>query len=341
MSPPPATAVTEADLAAYLDARGQRPPPLVTRLTGGVSGETHLIEWAPTRLVVKRALDRLLVEGEWHAKPERAMTEAAAMALLHELTPDHTPAMLDADPARNTIVMTAAPPDWVPWKSVLMGDLPDPTSGPIATAAALGRILGDWHARTCGDADVAARFDDDEAFDQLRVSPFHRVVAEAHPSVADAIRRCIDELEQRRDCLVHGDYSPKNVLVGPDGLMVLDFEVAHVGAAIFDLAFMSCHLALKAMHRPAHAALLADAGSALVDAYRTKVPDGFGADPASGLTTHTACLLLARVDGLSPATYLDGPTADAVRELALSLLSRPPGETDLWAAVRAAAGRLA
>lgn len=328
------------EVADYLYARGQLHPPRVSRLTGGVSGETFLVECAPARLVVKRALRRLLVEGEWMAKPERAMTEAAAIALLHDLTPDCTPAMIDADPDRDTVVMTAAPANWVSWKSVLLGDLADPTAGPIATAAALGGILGEWHARTWNDPDVAARFDDYEAFEQLRISPFHRQIVQAHPAVAGAIEQCIDELETRRECFVHGDFSPKNVLVGADGLMVLDFEVAHVGAAIFDLAFMICHLALKAVHMPARSGQLADAGAALVSAYLRDAPQVDGADVHSRLAMHTACVLLARVDGLSPATYLDATTAGAVRQLALALLSTPPGEVELWHAVGQCTRRL-
>jgi hypothetical protein len=103
----------------YLLARGQLPEPRVTPLTGGVSGETVLVESVSSRLVVKRALGRLLVAAEWTAKPQRAMTEARALELLHGLTPAHTPELRHADPDRNTIVMTAAPAGWQSWKDVL------------------------------------------------------------------------------------------------------------------------------------------------------------------------------------------------------------------------------
>jgi len=328
------------EVVEYLSIRGLLPVPQATSLPGGVSGETFLVECPPTRLVMKRALSQLLVAGDWPAKPERAMTEAAAIAFLHDMTPEHTPMLLDADPARHIVVMTAAPSEWVSWKSVLLGDLPDPTSGPVATAVALGDVLGIWHARTWHDPKVAAEFDDYEAFEQLRLAPFHRVVAAAHPPVAAAIGLCIEELEGARDCLVHGDFSPKNVLVGADGVMVLDFEVAHVGAAIFDLAFMSCHLALKAMHSPLRAALLADAGAAFLNAYLRRSPHLGGSELVGRLAVHTACLVLARVDGQSPATYLNSRTAGASRELALAILSAPTGTVDLWGAVGQGARRL-
>lgn len=311
----------------YLRARDQFTPPRVTPLSGGVSGETVLVEVAAERLVVKRALDKLLVAGDWTAKPERAMTEAAALDLLHGLTPDHTPVLRGADPERHTIVMTAAPAEWVSWQLVLLGDLADPSGGVAATATSLGEILGTWHERTWHDAAVAERFADYEAFDQLRVDPFHRRVAKAHPAVARLVQELGDELLLRRDCLVHGDFSPKNVLVGADGLMVLDFEVSHVGASVFDLAFLNCHLALKAMHQPHRATEFAEAARAFLAAYRdavsTPLPERLG--------WHTACLLLARVDGLSPVRYLSATTAERVRRMALALLADDdPSAAEVW-----------
>lgn len=314
----------------YLSARGQLPRPHVTRLTGGVSGETVLVETPPSRVVVKRALDRLLVDGDWRAKPERAMTEAAALRLLHQLTPCCTPELLDADPVTNTLVISAAPADWVNWKDALLGAAADPTSGPVDTAAELGAVLGRWHRETRQDPSVADHFDDYEAFEQLRIDPFHRTVARVHPDVADVLAACVDELLTRRDCLVHGDFSPKNVLVGKTGLMVLDFEVAHFGAAVFDLAFMSCHLALKALHLPHRATTLMEAAAALVRAYRAAAewPDDA---VTRRLGRHTACLLLARVDGLSPAGYLSAGTARVVREVALAVLRGSDTSADaLW-----------
>jgi 5-methylthioribose kinase len=327
---------TEEEVIDYLVSRGQLSradgqSARVRRLTGGVSAETLLVESPAARLVVKRALGKLLVPGDWTAKPGRAMTEAAAIEALHAITPEHVPVLLDADPDRNTIVMLAAPDSWVNWKTVLLGEAADPSAGIAEVAGVLGQVLGTWHLSTRDDKALASRFADYEAFEQLRVAPFYREIAVRHPRIARHVGTCVAELEDRRDCLVHGDYSPKNVLVGPDSLLVLDFEVAHTGAAVFDLAFMLHHLMLKAMHRPGHRRTLADAGVAFLAAYRQTTSDD--TDPLLG--SHVACLLLARVDGLSPASYLSPQTADEVRGLATRLLSGPePAIEDIWSQLR-------
>ena len=338
---------TDAQLIGYLRERGLLPETAgpgvkLTALSGGVSAETVLVEAGTERLVLKRALERLLVAGDWHAKPERAMTEAAAMQALHAITPVNVPRLLGADSQLNVVVMEAAPASWVNWKAVLLGECPDPGTGVIATAASLGRVLGTWHRRTWRDPAIAARFADAEAFEQLRIAPFYREVAARHPVVAGRVADCARHLETARECLVHGDYSPKNVLVGRDGLMVVDFEVAHTGAAVFDVAFMLCHLVLKAAHRPSRAAETAEAAAAFLAAYRTAAGPAADAGCGSGddglLGAQVACLLLARVDGLSPATYLSPATAGVIRELALAQLAGPvPAIAGIWRAVREAA----
>lgn len=298
----------------------------VTKLTGGVSGVAYLVESGPQRVVVKRALGQLLVQAEWFAKPERAITEAAAIEVLHRLTPQQTPELLDVDTELCTFVMSAAPSSWVPWKTRLMADDID-VETETAVASTLGWVLATWHRETAADVGLADRFADYEAFEQLRLDPFHRAVARIHPDLSQAIRVCIHDLITRRDCLVHGDFSPKNVLVGTDGLMALDFEVAHVGASVFDVAFMNCHLLLKAAHHPSHAPLLRQISAIFTGSY-SQVR---GAVPAPNLGWHTACLLLARVDGVSPAGYLDLRGQILVREIARAALSRDSCDLDtLW-----------
>lgn len=317
---------------AFLAARGVTGPGdfVVERLSGGVSGTVLLVESAGERWVVKQALGRLLTKAVWEAKPERASTEAAAIELLHRITPRNAPRLVDLDEANHIVTMSAAPPEWTPWKSLLLGADPDAGAAePIA--AELGSILAAWHRGTWSDPTVAERFHDSEAFEQLRLLPFHRTIAQRHPVLRDALEACIADLVDRRDCLVHGDYSPKNVLVGSDGLWVLDFEVAKVGAAVFDVAFMLGHLAVKAVARAASAAVYRRAGEAFLHAYLGRM--GPMAE-LPRLAWQVAAIMLSRVDGLSPVDYLDDAAAERVRKAAIAALAEENDSMDsLWGLV--------
>ena len=318
----------------YLQLRGLLPPdaePQVTVMVGGVSNVVLAVNNGSTRLVVKQALARLDVPDEWLATRERTLVEGAALALAHAITPTRVPYPLDVDEDALVLVIPSAPADWRCLKDDLMDGRVDP-----AVFVELGRVLAPWHSETSGLTEVTPLCDDQDSFRQLRTDPFHRVIAELHPDLAPTILRCADELERRRDCLVHGDFSPKNILVGDDGLWVIDFEVAHIGAPVFDLAYLLTHLVLKSVHLPAHSGAFQAAATSFLTSYLATLT-GADLDPALAPRTdsvieHLGCVLLARVDGRSRASYLDEPERQTVRTLARWVLNSGPTELDeVWA----------
>jgi 5-methylthioribose kinase len=319
--------LTEETVVAYLVQRGviardtTAASAKVDALGGGVSNVVLAVRTPERDLVVKQSLPQLRVAEEWLAKQERALTEAAALQLAGQLTPGAAPAVFDVDPEEFTLTIECAPSSWVNWKDELLAGQADP-----ATAAELGRLLGTWHAGT-STSGLDPRFDDPEAFEQLRVDPYYRTTLARHPELAAPLTECIEVMASRRRCLVHGDYSPKNVLAGDGRVWVLDFEVAHVGDPAFDVAFMLNHLLLKSLHRPAAAADYRACADAFWNAYR---PLGLP-DPDDYVLAHLGALLLARVDGKSPAEYLTEAERVAARALATAILTdRPSTLDDVW-----------
>jgi 5-methylthioribose kinase len=291
---------------------------VVSQLSGGVSNVVLAVECDAARVVVKQALPQLRVKDLWLAKRERAISEADALVLAGAITPGVVPTVIDVDRERCALTIASAPPEWVTWKSHLLGGVVDPDVG-----SRLGDTLAKWHSATFGDALVAERFADYEAFDQLRVDPFHRTVSARRPELAAAITRLVAQMEATHVCLVHGDYSPKNVLVG-DGMWVIDFEVAHFGDPVFDVAYMLNHLLLKLIHMPGSASALETTATRFWEAYGAGVPDGLR--PATQyLLAHVGVLMVARVDGKSPVEYLTPGGQDLARELGSWLLLDPPG----------------
>jgi len=294
-------------------------------LAGGVSNDVLAVTAPGLDAVVKRALGQLRVAEDWFANPARIETEGQALRLAGRLTPHAVPAVLDL--SDGYLVIERAPRTWHNWKDdLLIGQVHVPV------AQGLGRLLGAWQRATAGAADVEEQFGDRTAFDQLRVDPFHRTIAARHPDLAEQIDRTVEVMGAATTCLVHGDYSPKNVLVDPvgEGLWVIDWEVAHVGDPTFDPAWIIGHLLLKSIYRPASAGAYAEAARAFLTAFCAEVEGAVVID-ADQLVRQTGCLVLARVDGKSPVEYLDATGRARAREVGRRLLSDPPTTLlDTW-----------
>jgi 5-methylthioribose kinase len=296
-----------------------------TALGGGVSSIVLLVEAGSYRVVVKRPRSRLLVPDEWLANPERAFIEAAALSLAGATTPAAVPVLLDLDAESCTVTMTAAPASWRSWKELLLEDVVDPS-----VAQRLGTLLGTWHRVSAQDRAKLTGLTDIEVFTQLRIDPFYRTIATRHPDVADQVALATGSLiDGSHSCFVHGDFSPKNVLVGDDGLWVIDFEVAHAGNPVFDLAFLIAHLFLKSVHRPLTTESYRRCAAQFLESYRdaagaTLVP----ADESLGL--QVGCLVLARVDGKSQAEYLTTTEREHAWRIGVRLLREPVHPLSVW-----------
>jgi 5-methylthioribose kinase len=319
--------LTVASVPAYLVRLGLAPPGatiVAEELQGGVSASVVAVRVPATGLevVVKQALPRLRVADEWRATQARAETEVAALRLCAELTPGAVPRVLASDPGEHVLVMELVAATARNWQAEIAEGRVHPACGRWA-----GETIGAWHVGTASRADVEAAFDDFEAFEQLRLHPFHETVMERRPELAEAIAPYLAELRAHRCCLVHGDYAKKNMLVGPTGCWVLDFEVAHYGNPVFDLGFFLSFVVLSAVRWPELATELRALGDSFLAGYAETA--GAALAPADAtLVGHTACLVLARPDGKSPAQFLEPRSRELARAAGIALLHTP--ERGLW-----------
>jgi 5-methylthioribose kinase len=307
---------------------GAEERPFLRMLTGGVSSLIVLVETARGPLCVKQALPKLKVAQDWFAPVERNRAEVAWMREAALLSPGAVPAILGEDPEAHAFAMEFLDPGAFPvWKAMLLAGAVAPT-----TAQEVGRVLASIHAGTAGRADVAERFANEAQFDALRLDPYLTATAAVHADLATALHRLRERTASTKLALVHGDVSPKNVLVGQRRVVLLDAECAWYGDPAFDLAFCLNHLVLKSAVRRDRMAALAASYAALRDAYLA----GVAWEPPDGLDRRTAALLpgllLARIDGKSPVEYLvDEADRELVRHFARAKLRAPPVDlADLW-----------
>lgn len=287
-------------------------------LAGGVANIVIAVSSGSFKAVVKQALPKFRVKENWEVKRERSATEARALQLAAELAPGSVPGVLDIDTTRSVIVIEQAPENWRNYKQMLLAGDAD-----VGVATTCGRILGTWHRRTWDQKRIESQFNDLEAFDQQRIDPYYRTAAARNPSVKPLISRYAETMAANRHVLVHGDFSPKNILSYQKSVWILDWEVAHFGDAAFDLAFMLNHLMLKSIHRPQIGGGYKACAEAFWDAYRLEI-EHEKLPLTHYLFGHVGCLMLARVDGKSPVEYLIQPEKEVARKVSLGMLGRPP-----------------
>jgi len=193
-------------------------------------------------------------------------------------------------------------------------------------AATVGTTLGEIHARSANRSDLAEVFSNDSMFEALRIEPYLRATAAAHPGLAGRLSTLAETTLSVKRALMHGDVSPKNILQGPDGPVFLDSECACFGDPAFDLAFCLNHLLLKSVWRPQWRDGYLECFDALAAGYLSRVDWEFPDEVEVRAAGLLSALLLARIDGKSPVEYITEESDKAqVRQIALRFLAEPAG----------------
>jgi 5-methylthioribose kinase len=304
MEDPAARAVT-----GFLESAGFGRASSIRALSGGVSSDIWRVDLSRGPVCVKRALSRLRVAQLWEAPVERNRYERLWMQAANAALPGSAPEVLSWDDAQGLFAMQYL--DYPVWKERLRGGDAD-----AAFAAQVGAALARIHAATAGNAEIARRFPTDEIFYAIRLEPYLVATARKHPDLEKKLMGLVNRTAASHVALVHGDVSPKNILVTPQGPVFLDAECAWYGDPAFDVAFCLNHLILKSFWVPNLA--LPKCFDSLKDHYLSGVTWETGVEER--IATLLPALLLARVDGKSPVEYLDDPQRQSVRELAIRML---------------------
>lgn len=274
--------------------------PVLVPLAGGVSSRIVRVQTRVGTVCIKQALSRLKVAQEWYAPVERNRAEVAWMRLAAQTAPGCVPEILGEDESSMSFAMAYLDPGLYPvWKTQLSAGIVR-----AETAHAVAHSMARVHGATAGRADIAAEFDHGDTFHALRLDAYFLAAARRNEDCAEALERIVRMTAEAKIALMHGDVSPKNILVGPAEPILLDAECACYGDPAFDLAFCANHLLLKCVWRPEHVDSYADCYAVLVDTYLDRVTWESAAALDVRASDLLSAMLLARIDGKSPVEYV-------------------------------------
>jgi tRNA A-37 threonylcarbamoyl transferase component Bud32 len=291
-----------------------------TPLTGGVSSDIWCIETEKGFVCAKRALSKLRVAADWHAPVERNLFEARWLQVARQASAACAPELLGQHPELGVLVMEYLDPaHYRLWKQELQTGKAE-----ARTANAVGKLLSRIHSYAARNSQLASEFPTDKIFFEIRLAPYLLATAERHPKLAHALEELLMQTQSNAKTLVHGDVSPKNILLGSQGPVFLDAECATWSDPAFDLAFCLNHLLLKCLWTPSSSSAFLHCFEVLSNSYLQSVDW----EPPGALEARAARLLpgllLARVDGKSPVEYVtEEHQRDHIRCVASELLLKP------------------
>ncbi len=342
--------------------------PRLHNLAGGVSNRTVLVEHADGRAwVMKQALEKLRVKVDWFSSPERIHREAAGLRWMQSAVPEYAPPLVFEDVEQHLLAMMAVPQPHVNWKTQLLQGVveqayveqfgwllgtiqrvaintPNPRPSPIVTREG-GKTQpptpSPMHSEPPPQPSPASEggsktefetkklFADRTFFETLRLEPYYSYSASQVPEAAGFINELIEATRGRNLTLVHGDYSPKNVLIYDGRIVLLDYEVIHWGDPAFDVGFSMTHLLSKAHALPVHRSEFANAARIYWKCYWQEIQGlTFAADIEGYAVRHTLACLLARVAGRSPLEYLDAGQRAHQQAVVVELMGDVPATVD-------------
>ena len=220
--------------------------PVFSELTGGISSEIYKVDLEGKSYCIKSALPTLRSDPDWHVPVSRTEAEWEWLKLAKKIAKNIAPDPLGYDKQTNTLVMSYLEPELYPnWKDLLSHGIIDPN---LAEATAERLVM--VHNATAGDQNLSQRFSNDKIFYDIRLEAYFIATGRSVKVLTKLMNELVEMAADSKVALVHGDVSPKNILIGPNGPVFLDAECACYGEPAFDAAFCLTHFLLKCLWKP-------------------------------------------------------------------------------------------
>lgn len=308
------------DMISYLKEHGiinDVEPYSINYCSGGVSCPVAIIESGDRTLLIKQGRARLAVKEEWLADPARTNLEGKGAAFFHRYLPELQPDVVINDEENHIFVREAIPSGCHMWKADLLEGILD-----FKVAERTMETMAIVHNSSAKDPDVPVIFNNYRNIYELRVTPYIQFVAKKYPQLAPVSEEVSDLIMNHHQVLVHGDYSPKNIIVTPDRqVCVIDSEPVHCGNAICDVSNFTTHIVLKSAHLKKYSAAFLNMLVAMTDTYFSRIDFDDPKKVEANCMKALGMTVLARIDGKSPAEYItDEATKQLVRDMSFKLI---------------------
>ena len=274
------------------------------KITDGVSSDIWHVKTSKNEYCIKRALAKLTVKEDWFAPIDRSNFEVKYFHYCKKIIPNSFPKILGHDEKNFILAM-----EWfdnkkfIVWKKRLLEK-----SVSLKDGKRIGKLLGEIHKFFYKKKKYKKIFLNDKTFYDIRIEPYLVFTSKFYPEFSEHYKTTINFLKKNKSTVIHGDFSPKNILLGKNYPVILDAETACWGNPAFDLAFLNNHIILKSMLNKEIFKSYLKLGKNILATYMANFPIVNNKKFIKNFIILQALLILARVDGKSPVEYFKNNT---------------------------------
>lgn len=287
------------------------------KITEGVSSDIWYVKTEKgLEFCIKRALKKLTVKEDWFAPISRSNFEVAYFKACQNINTESFPKILGHDKKKYILAMEWFKPEkYILWKKKLLDMTFETKDG-----YTISNILREKHSYFHNKSDYKKEFENDKTFYDIRIEPYILFTSKSYPKYENCFIDAAKSLVLNKKTVIHGDFSPKNILIGPQFPIILDAETACWGDPVFDLAFCNNHIILKSILNTSNKKEYILLSKKFIETYINKINWEEKSNFIDRFLKLIPLLVLARLDGKSPIEYYQNKHIKKARALSLKIL---------------------
>ena len=305
--------------ALWLDSINKEKIIKYKKLEGGVSSEVYHVKTNKSEYCIKRSLKKLLVKKEWIADTNRIKFEYYWLNHCRNILNKNIPKTYEFNNKKKYIVMEYLNNS----KYKTLKELYFKKIINLNTIRLISKHLYKIHSKS-NNYKIKILFKGNRNnFNDLRLDPYFNEVGRVYPKYKEYVKDLNKNYLINSSTLIHGDFSPKNILIGKNKIVYLDAECCNFGDPIFDLVFFSNHLLLKSIFIKDKSKEFIKSYIIFYKEYLKNLNAKKSKQYVDRIIKMTPIMMLARIDGKSPVEYIKSKKIkNTIRNKSFLLLER-------------------
>ena len=266
-------------------------------------------------------MPKLRVLKEWFADTKRLRYEYLWLKHCKKIIPNSIPNIYQFSAKQDFLILEYLnEKNYVTLKSKLLKKDID-----INIINKISKNLSKIHNESTGQFVKKKFINNSKNFYDLRLDAYFNEVGRVYPDLKKIIKNIIKNYKKYSSTLVHGDFSPKNILIFNKNIKYIDAETCNFGDPVFDVVYFGNHLLLKSIHIPDKKNKFIKSYENFFSTYLKSIKFSQRKNFIDRCIAMVPIMLLARIDGKSPVEYITKKNIkNKIRLLSFNLINDPP-----------------